>query len=94
MKVSQTLALFFGLSFCCIIGGIASGSYWKSKEREIPIILNFEGLIFSVKACEFNGSVKEISLSKSGISYALCENGAIFKLPDQKNLKNGTEKEA
>lgn len=94
MKLIQTLALFFGIPFCCIIGGIASGSYWKSKEREIPVVLNFEGLVFSAKACEFNGSVKEISLSKSGISYALCENGAIFKLPDQKNLKNGTEKEA
>lgn len=64
------------------------------KGRSFTYSIDIDSIIFSLKSCEYNNDLQEIFISKELTSFALCENGAIFKLPDQKNLKNGTEKGA
>lgn len=65
-----------------------------TEGRSFTYSINIENIIFSLKSCEYNNGLQEIFISKELTAVALCENGAIFKLPDQKNLKTGTEKEA
>lgn len=63
------------------------------KEKGNPSVLNMEQVAFSVESCFMNGGLEKIIVSKQDLSAATCKNGAFFKLPDQKNIKNGTEKE-